>query len=115
MLRHALLSAALLSTFALPAYAASPLTTVAERSGFLHTGRYAEVEALCRQFQSRYPKQVRCVEFGRTPENRPMLALAVSNTGALTPAEAARRKLPVLLVQESDNDDSAYVVMPMRL
>ncbi|WP_338680502.1 M14 family metallopeptidase [Janthinobacterium sp. TB1-E2] len=117
MLRHALLSAALLSTFALPAYAASPLTTVAERSGFLHTGRYAEVEALCRQFQSRYPKQVRCVEFGRTPENRPMLALAVSNTGALTPAEAARRKLPVLLIQggihagEIDGKDAGFLAL----
>ena len=71
MLRHALLSAALLSTFASPAYAAAPLTTIAERSGFLNTGRYAEVETLCKQFQARYPKQVRCFEFGRTPENRP--------------------------------------------
>lgn len=117
MLRHALLSAALLSTFALPAHAASPLTTVAERSGFLHTGRYAEVETLCRQFQSRYPKQVRCVEFGRTPENRPMLALAVSNTGALTPAEAAHRKLPVLLIQggihagEIDGKDAGFLAL----
>ena len=36
--------------------AAAPLSTVAERSGFLNTGRYAEVETLCRQFQARYPK-----------------------------------------------------------
>ncbi|MEG1328589.1 MAG: peptidase M14, partial [Janthinobacterium sp.] len=63
MLRHALLSAALLSLFSAHAHAAPVLTTVAERSGFLNTGRYAEVEALCRQFQARYPKQVRCVEF----------------------------------------------------
>ncbi len=117
MLRHALLSAALLSLFSAPVHAAPTLTTVAERSGFLTTGRYAEVEALCRQFQARYPQQVRCVEFGRTPENRPMLALAVSNTGALTPAEATRRKLPVLLVQggihagEIDGKDAGFLAL----
>ncbi|MBE3026430.1 peptidase M14 [Janthinobacterium sp. BJB1] len=117
MPRHALLSAALFTVFAASAHAAPALTTVAERSAFLQTGRYAEVEALCRQFQSRYPKQVRCVEFGRTPENRPMLALAVSNTGALTPAEAARRKLPVLLVQggihagEIDGKDAGFLAL----
>jgi murein tripeptide amidase MpaA len=117
MLRHALLSTAMLSLFAVNAHAAPALTTVAERSAFQQTGRYAEVEALCRQFQARYPKQVRCIEFGRTPENRPMLALAVSNTGALTPAEAARRKLPVLLVQggihagEIDGKDAGFLAL----
>ena len=117
MLRHALLSAALLSVFSAHAHAAAPLTTIAERSGFLNTGRYAEVETLCKQFQARYPKQVRCVEFGRTPENRPMLALAVSNTGALSAQEAARRKLPVLLVQggihagEIDGKDAGFLAL----
>ena len=117
MLRPVLLSAALLSVFASSAYAASPLTTVAERSGFASTGRYAEVETLCKQFQARYPKQVRCLEFGRTPENRPMLALAVSNTGALTAQEAQRRKLPVLLVQggihagEIDGKDAGFLAL----
>jgi hypothetical protein len=45
---------------------------------------------LCARFQKAYPKQVRCFEFGRTPEGRPMLALAVTRTGAFT-AEQARR------------------------
>ena len=117
MLRPVLLSAVLLSVFAAPAYAASPLTTVAERSGFVSTGRYAEVETLCKQFQARYPKQVRCLEFGRTPEGRPMLALAVSNTGALSAQEAVRRKLPVLLVQggihsgEIDGKDAGFLAL----
>lgn len=75
------------------------LKTEAEYSGFRNTGRYEEVEALCRRFEDHHPKQVRCFEFGRTPENRPMLALAVSNTGALTPDAARLRKIPVLLVQ----------------
>ena len=65
------------------------LTTVSERSGFLKTGRYDEVIALCDAFQQRYPRAVRCFDFGTTPEGRPMKALAVSTRGLLT-AEAAR-------------------------
>ncbi|OHV94099.1 peptidase M14 [Janthinobacterium lividum] len=122
MLRHVLLSAAVLSLFAVNAHAARDmrlfsLKTAAEHSGFKSTGRYEEVEALCRRFEEHHPKQVRCFEFGRTPENRPMLALAVSNTGALTPDEAARRKLPVLLVQggihagEIDGKDAGFLAL----
>jgi hypothetical protein len=62
-----------------------------ERSGFQSTGRYDEVIDLCARFQKAYPKQVRCFEFGRTPEGRPMLALAVSRTGALTPSRRRKR------------------------
>ena len=122
MLRHALLSAAMLSLFAVNAHAARDmrqfsLKTVAEYSGFQQTGRYEEVEALCRRFEEQHPKQVRCFEFGRTPENRPMLALAVSNTGALTPEAARLRKLPVLLVQggihagEIDGKDAGFLAL----
>lgn len=122
MLRHALLSAAMLSLFAVNAHAARDmrqfsLKTVAEYSGFQQTGRYGEVEALCRRFEEHHPKQVRCFEFGRTPENRPMLALAVSNTGALTPDVAKLRKIPVLLVQggihagEIDGKDAGFLAL----
>ena len=122
MLRHALLSAAVLSLFAVNAHAARDmrlfsLKTAAEYSGFKSTGRYEEVEALCRRFEEHHPKQVRCFEFGRTPENRPMLALAVSNTGALTPDVAKLRKIPVLLVQggihagEIDGKDAGFLAL----
>ncbi|PIG27800.1 zinc carboxypeptidase [Janthinobacterium sp. 35] len=122
MLRHALLSAAMLSLFAVNAHAARDmrqfsLKTAAEYSGFQQTGRYEEVEALCRRFEEHHPKQVRCFEFGRTPENRPMLALAVSNTGALTPDVARLRKIPVLLVQggihagEIDGKDAGFLAL----
>jgi len=122
MLRHALLSAAVLSLFAVNAHAARDmrqfsLKTVAEYSGFQQTGRYEEVEALCRRFEEQHPKQVRCFEFGRTPENRPMLALAVSNTGALTPDAARLRKIPILLVQggihagEIDGKDAGFLAL----
>ncbi|KQW90299.1 peptidase M14 [Massilia sp. Root418] len=105
---------------ALPlAHAAAPtsLVTVSERSGFQQTGRYEEVQQLCKAFQQAYPKQVRCFEFGRTPEGRPMLALAVSRTGALTAEQAKQRGLPVLLVQggihagEIDGKDAGFLAL----
>src|SRR5690554_8238744 len=68
-----------------------PLQTVAERSGFLRTGRYDETVALCAAFQRRHPDAVRCLDFGTTPEGRPMKVLVVSRSGALTP-EAARER-----------------------
>src|SRR5690242_3214252 len=94
------LSALLLCALACPAMAApAALTTVSERSGFQDTGRYDEVIALCDAFAARYPDAVRCLQFGTTPEGRPMKALAVSTAGALDPAAIAARQLPVVLIQ----------------
>jgi len=99
------------------AVAAPELTTVAERSGFVETGRYDEVVALCTAFQTAYPKAVRCIEFGRTPEGRPMLALAASTSGALDPRAARERQLPVVLVQggihsgEIDGKDAGFLAL----
>ncbi|HEU4852324.1 MAG TPA: M14 family metallopeptidase [Telluria sp.] len=99
------------------AYAAPDLTTISERSGFTRTGRYDEVQRLCQSFQAAYPKQVKCFEFGRTPEGRPMLALAVNNTGALTPQAAAKQGLPVVFMQggihagEIDGKDAGFLAL----
>src|SRR5687768_15474423 len=88
-----------LATIVSTAPAAAPLTSVAEQSGFLRTGRYDEVQRLCREFPKRFPGKVRCDTFGTTPEGRPMLALVFSHDGALTPAAAKRKKRPVVLFQ----------------
>jgi murein tripeptide amidase MpaA len=115
MIRTAL-SLALLTAVPLT-HAAPDLTTVAERSGFQATGRYDEVIKLCAEFQKAYPKAVRCFEFGRTPEGRPMLALAVSKSGALTAQQAKKRNVPVLLVQggihagEIDGKDAGFLAL----
>ena len=93
------------------------LTTVAERSGFRQTGRYDEVLSLCSAFQARYPDAVRCFSFGRTPEGRPMMAMAVSRTGVLDASQAAARGLPVMLVQggihagEIDGKDAGFLAL----
>ncbi len=99
------------------AAAADRLATVAELSGYRDTGRYEEVERLCAGHADAWPDAVRCVEFGRTPEGRPMLALVVSRSGALTAAAARARDLPVLLVQggihagEIDGKDAGFLAL----
>ena len=90
MIRSALL-AALLAAVPL-VHAAPDLVTVSERSGFTATGRYDEVVKLCSAFQQAYPKQVKCFQFGTTPEGRPMLALAVNANGVFS-ADAARKAI----------------------
>ncbi|MCC5096330.1 M14 family metallopeptidase [Xanthomonas campestris] len=107
----------LLLTSAPAALTAEPLTTLAERSGFVQTGRFDEVIALCDAFAQRYPQAVRCISFGTTPEGRPMKALVVSTSGALDAASAAQRTLPVVLVQggihagEIDGKDAGFLAL----
>ncbi|WP_447585653.1 M14 family metallopeptidase [Pseudoxanthomonas mexicana] len=111
------LCASLLLALASAANAQSALTTVAERSGFSETGRYEEVTALCDAFARKYPKAVRCTTFGTTPEGRPMKALVASTSGALTPEQAQRRGLPVVLIQggihagEIDGKDAGFLAL----
>jgi hypothetical protein len=105
----------------LPVVAASTkadaLSTVSERSGFRVTGRYEEVERLCPEFAKTWPGAVRCTEFGRTPEGRPMLALVASRSGVLTPDDARERGIPVMLMQggihagEIDGKDAGFLAL----
>ncbi|KFN46958.1 M14 family metallopeptidase [Arenimonas metalli] len=107
----------LLLAVALPAFAAEPLATLSEQSGFTRTGRYQEVIELCDAFASRYPKAVRCLDFGTTPQGRPMKALVASTSGALDAAAARKRGLPVVLVQggihagEIDGKDAGFLAL----
>ena len=118
---RALVLTVLVAAFA-PAYAVdATLVTFSERSGFLETGRYDEVIALCAAFQKAYPDAVRCFDFGVTPEGRPMKALAVSRTGMLTPEAARAGGLPVVLVQggihagEIDGKDAGFLALRQLL
>ena len=94
-----------------------PLTTVSERSGFVKTGRYDEVIALCDAFAKRYPDAARCIDFGTTPEGRQMKALVATRSGAFTPEQARAQGIPVLLVQggihagESDGKDAGFLAL----
>jgi murein tripeptide amidase MpaA len=100
---------------------ADDLETVAERTRYVETGRFAEVERLCPAYAARWPDAVRCEEFGRTPEGRPLLALIASTSGTLEPQEARVRALPVLLVQggihagEIDGKDAGFLALKEML
>ncbi len=107
-----------LLAFAGPAFsAAADLTTVAERSGYVETGRYDEVVELCGRYAQTWPQAVRCFDFGTTPQGRPMKAMAVSTSGALDPQAARAKGLPVLLAQggihsgEIDGKDAGFLLI----
>src|SRR5580658_6170003 len=75
------------------------LTTVAEQSSYVSTGRYDEVVRLCGQFEKGFPDRARCRKFGTTPEGRPMLALVASADGTPDADLARARHRPVVLIQ----------------
>src|ERR1700681_1499109 len=93
------------------------LATIAEGSTYTRTGRYEEVERLCAAYAAKWPQVVRCFEFGRTPEGRPMLALVASRAQGLKAEEAAAHALPVLFIQggihagEIDGKDAGFLAL----
>src|ERR1700681_3742179 len=93
------------------------LATIAEGSAYTRTGRYEEVERLCAAYAAKWPQVVRCFEFGRTPEGRPMLALVASRAQGLKAEEAAAHALPVLFIQggihagEIDGKDAGFLAL----
>jgi hypothetical protein len=93
------------------------LTTTAERTGFEQTGRYEEVERLCRGFAARYPARFRCAEMGRTPEGRAMWVLVASADGKLEPDAARAAGRPVVFVVggihagEIDGKDAGFLLL----
>ncbi|HEX6849874.1 MAG TPA: M14 family zinc carboxypeptidase [Candidatus Polarisedimenticolaceae bacterium] len=105
--------------FLLAAAVAAPpdLTTEAEKSGWVRTGRYAEVERLCPAFEKAFPGKVRCTRFGTTPEGRPMLALVASADGAFDPKASRAKGRTVVLAQggihagEIDGKDAGFAVL----
>jgi hypothetical protein len=89
----------------------------AELTQFRRTGAYAEVESMCKSFAKKYPDAVRCFSFGQTSEGRSIYALAVSRSGALTPTQARRLGLPVVLAiggthaGEIDGKDAGLILI----
>jgi murein tripeptide amidase MpaA len=93
------------------------LTTLAEQSNFQQTGRIDEVERLSQAFAQAWPDAVSSFEYGRSAEGRPMRALVVSRTGALTADQIRTRRIPVLMLQggihpgESDGKDAGFIAL----
>jgi murein tripeptide amidase MpaA len=93
----------------------SHLLTLAEHSGFRQTGRIDEVERLAAAFAARWPEHVRSIEYGRSAEGRPLRALLVTSSGALTGNQIRSRGVPLLMLQggihpgESDGKDAGFI------
>ena len=93
------------------------LTTIAEQSGFRQTGRLDEVEALCAAFAARWPDAVRSFAYGQSEEGRPMRAMIISQSGALTAQALRQRGIPLLMIQggihpgESDGKDAGFIAL----
>ena len=85
------------------------LTTIAEQSGFLRTGRSDEVTRLCAAFAAAWPEAVRELDFGRSAQGRVMRALLVCRGDA--------RAAPLLMLQagihpgESDGKDAGFIAL----
>ena len=100
-----------------PLVAKDPLETTAEKTKWERTGRYEEVIRLCAAFQEAFPGKARCVEVGKTPEGRPMLAVVASADGVLDAASAKAKARPVVLFQggihagEIDGKDAGFAVL----
>lgn len=83
--------------------------TLAEESGFRRTGRTDEVESLCSAFARAWPAAARRIEYGRSAQRRPMLALLACQTDP--------RKVPLLMIQagihpgESDGKDAGFIAL----
>jgi Zinc carboxypeptidase len=93
------------------------LITLAEQSNFRLTGRTDEVERLSSELARAWPDAVNSFEYGRSGEGRPMRALVVSRTGALTAEQIRARKIPLLMLQggihpgESDGKDAGFIAI----
>ncbi|RYG45442.1 peptidase M14, partial [bacterium] len=82
----------------LPISLPDDLTLKCEKTGFLETGRYEEAVAFCRALAKR-TKKARVVEYGRSPEGRPMIALLLSDEEGPTVEKLRKSKKPVVFVQ----------------
>src|SRR5580698_2304678 len=95
----------------------SDLQTLAEESGFTRTGRGDEVERLCAAYAERWPDAVRMFEYGRSSEQRSMLALLVTRSGRLDAASLRAASIPLLFIQagihpgESDGKDAGFIAL----
>lgn len=79
---------------------ASPqdLLTVAEKTRFAETGRYADSVALARKLEQASP-WVKTLRWGTTPQGREMVALVVSKDRAFTPEAAAKTGKAIVWLQ----------------
>jgi murein tripeptide amidase MpaA len=94
----------------------SPWLTLYEKSNFLQTPRYEETISYCKRLAKASP-WVRYTSFGKTPQGRDLPLVILSKERAFTPAEAAKTKKAIILIQsgihagEIDGKDASLMLM----
>jgi len=78
---------------------ATDWTTPAEAAHFRTTPSYADTLAYLQRLQRAAPDKLKLVNFGTTPEGRPMMAVIASGDGTFDPAAARAAHKPVVLLQ----------------
>ncbi len=78
---------------------ATDWTTPAEAAHFRTTPSYADTLAYLQRLQRAAPDKLKLVNFGTTPEGRPMMAVIASGDGTFDPVAARAAHKPVVLLQ----------------
>ncbi len=90
--------------------AAIELTTIAEQSNWIKTGRADETERLCKDFAKKFPNRVQCQSYGKTPEGRTMWYMQIHD-------KKINANAPVVWLQagihagEIDGKDAVFLMM----
>jgi hypothetical protein len=71
--------------------------TTYERSGYVQTGRYAEAADYCRKLAAASP-YAHLLNWGVSPEGRPLVALVLSKEKAFTPEAARKSRKPLVIL-----------------
>lgn len=102
---------------AAPSLLPSQLISTAETTDYVSTGTYDEALRLCADFPRAFPGRARCDEVGRSAQERPLVALTISEDGVLTPEQARAQGRPVLLVEggihagEIEGKDAGFAIL----
>ncbi|HEX7816977.1 M14 family metallopeptidase [Dyella sp.] len=78
---------------------ANDWTTPAEATHFRTTPDYAGTLAYLDRLVAAAPGKLKRVQFGTSPQGRPLIAIVASGNGSFTPEEARKAGKPVVLVQ----------------
>lgn len=89
---------------------AHDLTTEAEKSGWKKTGRADETQRLCKSFAKKFPNNVLCKSYGKTPEGRTLWYMDISDF-------QSKHGFPTIWIQagihagEIDGKDAMFALM----
>jgi len=73
-------------------------STTYERSNFMETGRYEEAVDYCKRLVKASPN-AKLLEYGTSPEGRPMIAVIMSSSGEFSPVAMGLSPKPLVFIQ----------------